>query len=247
MLKDDPCVILLLFLCLLLMSRDWGWGVHDPLRRQVLSLGMGSGPSGGSCTHPPLPLQTLMILVQMFYDDWCMDVGKGMGVRGVWSVEKAGTLPLNGIGPQWGIRPSSPPPPFNMGVNVDLDPIFCDDYFMDVLRGLGLRDAWYTEKADTLPVNGIGPQWWITHSSSPPFTLSPRTFLKLNTLVTICLRYGSLSVSMPSLRLMLHWFSLWFFSCMCFFLNVIIQLKNLVNRGAQLKQPQAIESACCGK
>ena len=32
-----------------------------------------------------------------------------------------------------------------------------------------------------------------------------------------------------------------------FFLNVIIQLKNLVNRGAQLKQPQAIESACCGK
>ena len=34
-----------------------------------------------------------------------------------------------------------PPPPCNMGVNVDLDPIFCDDYFMEVLRGLGLRDA----------------------------------------------------------------------------------------------------------
>ena len=34
-----------------------------------------------------------------------------------------------------------PPPPFIMGVNVDLGPIFCDDYFMDVLRGLGLRDA----------------------------------------------------------------------------------------------------------
>ena len=48
---------------------------------------------------------------------------------------------MNEIGPQWGITPSSPPPPFNMGVNVDLDPIFCDDYFMDVLRGLGLRDA----------------------------------------------------------------------------------------------------------
>ena len=38
----------------------------------------------------------------------------------------------------------------------------------------GLRDAWYTEKADTLPVNGIGPQqtktreeykiiWFISH------------------------------------------------------------------------------------
>ena len=34
-----------------------------------------------------------------------------------------------------------PPPPFNMGVNVDLDPTFCDDYFMNVLRGFGLRDA----------------------------------------------------------------------------------------------------------
>ena len=42
---------------------------------------------------------------------------------------------MNGIGPQWGITHSSPPPPFNMGVNVDLDPIFCDDYFMNVLRG----------------------------------------------------------------------------------------------------------------
>ena len=34
-----------------------------------------------------------------------------------------------------------PPPPCNMGVNVDLDQIFCDDYYMEVLRGLGLRDA----------------------------------------------------------------------------------------------------------
>jgi len=32
----------------------------------------------------------------------------------------------------------------------------------------GLRDGWYTEKADTLPVNGIWPQWWITHSSPLP-------------------------------------------------------------------------------
>ena len=31
------------------------------------------------------------------------------------------------------------------------------------------------------------------------------------------------------------------------FFNVVIQLKNLVNRGAQLKQSQAIESASCGK
>ena len=117
---------------------------------------------------------------------------------------------------------------FNMGVNVVLDPTFCDDYFMNVLRGLGLRDAWYTEKADTLPANGIGPQWWITHSSPPPpslislselpFTLSPRSFLNSNILVTLCLRYESLSVSMPNLRLMLHWFSLWFFLCICFFL-----------------------------
>ena len=96
----------------------------------------------------------------------------------------------------------------------------------------GLRDAWYTEKADTLPVNGIGPQWWITHSSPPPpsiislselpFTLSPRSFLKSNILVTLCLRYESLSVSMPNLRLMLHRFSPWFFLCICFFSNVII-------------------------
>ena len=152
----------------LIMIRDWGWGVHDPSRRQVLSRGMGSGPSGGSRTHPPLPLQILMILFKMFYDDWCMDVGKGLGVWSAWSVEKAGSLPVNGIGPQWGITHSSPTPPFNMGVNVDLDPTFCDDYFINVLRGLGLRDAWYTEKADPLPVNEIGPHWWITHSFPLP-------------------------------------------------------------------------------
>ena len=229
MLKDDPYFF---FVCCLIMLRDWGWGVHDPSRRQVLSRGMGSGPGGGSRTHPPLPLQILMILFKMFYDDWCMDVGKGLGVWSAWSVEKAGTLPVNGIGPQWGITHSSPPPPFNMGVNVVLDQTFCDDYFMNVLRGLGLRDAWYTEKADTLPANGIGPQWWITHSSPPPpslislselpFTLSPRSFLNSNILVTLCLRYESLSVSMPNLRLMLHWFSLWFFWFICFFFNVKI-------------------------
>ena len=82
----------------------------------------------------------------------------------------------------------------------------------------GLRDAWYTEKADTLQVNGIWPQWWLrTHPPPPPslisllelqFTLNPRSFLKSNILVTICLRYESLSVSMPNLRSMLHWFSL---------------------------------------
>ena len=55
--------------------------------------------------------------------------------------EKSCTLPVNGIGPQWGITHLYPPPPCNMGVNIDLDPIFRNDYFMDVLRGLGLRDA----------------------------------------------------------------------------------------------------------
>ena len=118
-------MILIVYLFVaLIMSRDWGWGVHDPSRRQVLSRGMGSGPSGGSRTHPPLPLQILMILFKMFYDDWCMDVGKGLGVWSVWSVEKAGTLPVNGIGPQWGITHSSPLPLLIWGLMLFLIQLF---------------------------------------------------------------------------------------------------------------------------
>ena len=80
MLKDDPYCF---FVCCLIMLRDWVWGVHDPSRRQVLSRGMGSGPSGGSRTHPPSPFKSwwscskcfMMIDVCMLGRDW------GCGVR----------------------------------------------------------------------------------------------------------------------------------------------------------------------
>ena len=160
-----------------------------------------------------------------------MDDGKGLWVRGSWSVEKARYSPSEC---DWApVGDHSLIPPFNMGINVDLDPIFCDDYFMNVLRGLGLKDAWYTEKEDILPVNVIGPQWWITHSSPPPplisfsellFTLSPWSFLKSNILVTICLRYEYISICLhaqPSIDAALI-FSLVLFVYLFFFWNVII-------------------------
>ena len=39
------------------MDAGKGLGVPDLSRRQVLSQGMGLGPSGGSGTHPPSPLK----------------------------------------------------------------------------------------------------------------------------------------------------------------------------------------------
>ena len=54
-----------------------------------------------------------------------------------------------------------------MGANVDLDLMFCDDLFMDVLRRLEVWGACYTEKAGTFPVHGIGPQCGITQPSPP--------------------------------------------------------------------------------
>ena len=64
-----------------MLGRDWGCGVRDPSRRQVLSQWMGLGPSGGSLTHPPLPLLIwglmlfliklfVMIILWMFWGDW---------------------------------------------------------------------------------------------------------------------------------------------------------------------------------
>ena len=81
-----------------------------------------------------------MILVQCFMmiDVW---IGKGIGGEGCVIHRERRYSPG-----EWDLAPVGdqtliPPPPCNMGVNVDLDQIFCDDYFMEVLRGLGLRDA----------------------------------------------------------------------------------------------------------
>ena len=167
-------------------------------------------------------------------------------MRGAWSVKKAGTFPGNGIGPQWGILHSSPPPPSNLA---DLDPMFYDDRSMDAGKGLGVWGAWYTEKAGTFPVYGIGPQWWITHSSPPPsliswsellFTWSPSSYLKSNILITLCLRYESLSVSIPHLWFMLHTFFFLFLLYVFLFFFFINQLKNLVNGTSN--QPHAAEN-----
>ena len=76
----------------------------------------------------------------------------------------------------------------------------------------------------------------------------PKILLKIK-----YINYSLFTLSIPICRLhaqpSIHAaliFSLVLFVCM-FFLNVKFQLKNLVNRGAQLKQPQAIVSACWGK
>ena len=116
--------ILLFFV---LYVNDWGWGLHDPSRRQVLSQGMGLGPSGGSRTHPPLPLELwgiMLILILMFCNDLFMDVLRELGLCGAWYTKKAGSFPVYGIGPQWWITHSSPPPPFLVWVLFACEPKF---------------------------------------------------------------------------------------------------------------------------
>ena len=103
-----------------------------------------------------------------------------------------------GLGPSGGSRTRPPLPLEIWGIMLILILMFCNDLFMDVLSGLGLWGAWYTEKTVTFSVYGIGPQWWITHSSPPPpliswsellFTWSPCSYLKSNISITLCLRY----------------------------------------------------------
>ena len=74
---------------------------HCHIRRQVLSQGMGLGPSGGSRTHPPSPLKYgglcfVMISLWMLLGNWgcgvhdtprrqvlsqCMELGPNGGLR----------------------------------------------------------------------------------------------------------------------------------------------------------------------
>ena len=87
------------------MLRDWGWGVHDPSRRQ----GLDRAPVGDIALILPFLFKSCWSW-SMFYDDCCMDAGKGLGVCvSSKSVAKAGTFRGIGIGPQWGITHSSPP------------------------------------------------------------------------------------------------------------------------------------------
>ena len=102
-----------------LFSRDWVYSTEGPviLWNSKTTSWNGIRPQSGIPHSSPLLLQILMILVQCFMmiDVWMLGRDWGCGVRDPSRFEKACTLPVNGIGPQWGITHSSPHPPCNMG------------------------------------------------------------------------------------------------------------------------------------
>ena len=108
----------------------------------VEKAGIGSGPSGGYRTHPPLPLQILLILIYVLR--WLL-YGCWEGIGGVceFMIRREGRyFPRDWDWAPVGDHTLIPtPPPWNMGGNVDLVPNVLWCFLWMFWGNLGLRGA----------------------------------------------------------------------------------------------------------